>query len=162
MSVGLRALSLQIFQPRSTEIGGPRLEVRIMSSSDSSVLLDPPDLPSLAETQAVHEAARLLVDTVRQAGRRRQISANAYHVALGELARMRGHSLAYPLLAAGAGEGAWVQLADGRRVLDMVAGLGPTVFGHDDQDLLETAAIAAPAYDAFQIPDSHLISSRTS
>ncbi len=125
-----------------------------MSSSDSSVLPDPPSLPSLAKTQAVREAARVLVDTVRQAGRHCQLSADAYDAALADLARMRGQSLAHPLLAAGAGNGAWVQLADGRRVLDMVSGLGPTVFGHDDQDLLETAAIAAAADVAFQ---SHVI-----
>jgi 4-aminobutyrate aminotransferase-like enzyme len=63
---------------------------------------------------------------------------------------MRGLPLAHPLLAGGAGEGAWVQLADGRRILDMVSGIGPYVFGHDDQDLLETAAIAAAADVAFQ------------
>jgi len=42
-----------------------------------------------------------------------------------------------------------VQLADGRQVLDLVSGIGPYVFGHDDQDLLETAAIAAAADVAF-------------
>jgi len=63
---------------------------------------------------------------------------------------MRGLPMVFPLLAGGAGEGAWVQLADGRRILDMVSGIGPYVFGHDDQDLLETAAIAAAADVAFQ------------
>ena len=35
-------------------------------------------------------------------------------------------------------------------MLDLVSGIGPYVFGHDDQDLLETAAVAAASDVAYQ------------
>jgi 4-aminobutyrate aminotransferase-like enzyme len=109
-----------------------------------------PSLPLLPLDPAVRAAAADLVDAVRRAGRRRRLSEDAYRTSLAAIGAMRGQPMALPLLAAGAGEGARVQLADGRRVLDLVTGLGPYVFGHDDQDLLETAAIAAAADVAFQ------------
>ncbi len=108
-------------------------------------------LPSLAHTSPqVRDAARALVAAVREAGRDRSLSTPSYENMLASLGALRGQPLALPLLAGGAGEGAFVQLADGRRVLDLVSGIGPYVFGHDDQDLLETAAIAAAADVAFQ------------
>jgi len=92
---------------------------------------------------SVREAARSLVNAVRRSSRARALDPADYTAALERLGTMRGQPLAHPLLAAGAGDGARVQLADGRRVLDLVCGIGPYVFGHDDQDLLETAAAAA-------------------
>ncbi|MFK7895428.1 MAG: aminotransferase class III-fold pyridoxal phosphate-dependent enzyme [Myxococcota bacterium] len=108
-------------------------------------------LPSLAQTSPeVRDAARALVAAVRKASRSRSLSASAYQSTLETLGKVRGQPLALPLLSGGAGKGAFVQLADGRRVLDLVSGIGPYVFGHDDQDLLETGAIAAAADVAFQ------------
>jgi 4-aminobutyrate aminotransferase-like enzyme len=104
----------------------------------------------LEATPAVRTAATTLVDAVRQAGRNRHLPSDTFKECLVRLGQMRGQPLAHPLLAAGAGDGARVQLADGRQVLDLVSGIGPYVFGHDDQDLLETAAIAAAADVAFQ------------
>jgi acetylornithine/N-succinyldiaminopimelate aminotransferase len=107
-------------------------------------------LPSLHDVPGVRAAAAALVEAVRREGRARQLSRAAYDAHLSGLGERRGLPLAHPLLAGGAGQGAWVQLADGRRILDLVSGIGPYVFGHDDQDLLETAAIAAAADVAFQ------------
>jgi 4-aminobutyrate aminotransferase-like enzyme len=105
---------------------------------------------SLHSNSSVREAAAALVAAVRKTGRERRLTSDAYEANLVRLGTMRGQPLSYPLLGAGAGKGARVQLADGRRILDLVSGIGPYVFGHDDQDLLETAAIAAAADVAFQ------------
>jgi acetylornithine/N-succinyldiaminopimelate aminotransferase len=111
---------------------------------------NPTSLPALGESEAVRQAARALVDTVRREAGERSLGAEAYRTVLDHLGQMRGQPLAHPLLSAGCGRGARVRLADGREVIDMVSGIGPYVFGHDDQDLLETAAIAAAADVAFQ------------
>jgi 4-aminobutyrate aminotransferase-like enzyme len=135
------------------------LEVFCMSdsSSISDLKTDPPDVSSEAsffETPALSDPVRIaaanLVEAVRKAGRNRHLSSDAFANSMVRLGEMRGQPLVPPLLAAGAGEGARVQLADGRQVLDLVSGIGPYVFGHDDQDLLETAAIAAAADVVFQ------------
>jgi acetylornithine aminotransferase len=107
-------------------------------------------LPPLGRSSVVRDAARILVGAVREAANERHLEVSAYQGAIENLGRMRGQNLAHPLLAGGTGKGARVQLADGRCILDMVSGIGPYVFGHDDQDLLETAAIAAAADVAFQ------------
>ncbi len=107
-------------------------------------------MPSLHNDPGVREAASRLVEAVRHAGRNRMLSSDDYGSSLAALGEMRGQPMVYPLLAGGAGSGAWVQLADGRRILDMVSGIGPYLFGHDDQDLLETATVAAAADVAFQ------------
>ncbi|MBJ20231.1 MAG: acetylornithine aminotransferase [Deltaproteobacteria bacterium] len=107
-------------------------------------------LPPLRSVASVREAASALVEAVRVAARERSLPSDAYDADLVRLGEMRGQPLAFPLLAGGVGDGAHVQLADGRQVLDLVSGIGPYVFGHDDQDLLETAAIAAASDVAFQ------------
>ena len=66
------------------------------------------------------------------------------------LGRQRGRPLAYPILLGGPSEGAFVRLADGRRVLDWIGGIGVYAFGHGDADLLETAALTAAAAPVFQ------------
>ena len=101
-------------------------------------------------SRSVRTAAAALVEAVRDAGRSRRLSGDDYADCMVRLGEMRGQPLAHPVLAAGAGKGATVQLANGRQVIDLVAGIGPYVFGHDDQDLLETAAIAAAADVVFQ------------
>ncbi|MCA9505356.1 MAG: aminotransferase class III-fold pyridoxal phosphate-dependent enzyme [Myxococcales bacterium] len=108
------------------------------------------DLPPLDAEPAVREAARALVEAVRQAAGRRALSAESYAAALETLGRVRGQPLALPLLASGDGSGARVRLADGRPVLDLVSGIGPYVFGHGDPDLLETAVVAAASDVVFQ------------
>ena len=111
---------------------------------------EPSPIPSLGECESVQRAAQALVNAVRKAAQARQLDGNAYQSLLDRLGNMRGQPLAHPLLSAGSGRGARVQLADGRQILDMISGIGPYVFGHDDQDLLETAAIAAAGDVAFQ------------
>lgn len=118
-----------------------------MIVSDSSKA---PENPSLQDVPALRKAAADLVDAVRREARSRSLSADDYASSLKSLGEMRGLPMVHPLLSGGTGEGAWVQLADGRRVLDMVSGIGPYVFGHDDQDTLEVATIAAAADVAFQ------------
>jgi 4-aminobutyrate aminotransferase-like enzyme len=130
--------------------------VSSFSDSDANPDLYPPytppttGLPPLGEMSDIREAARRLVVAVRGAASDRHLDAAAYDSALELLGSMRGQALVHPLLSGGTGQGARVQLADGRVILDMVSGIGPYVFGHDDQDLLETAAIAAAGDVAFQ------------
>lgn len=119
-----------------------------MSVSDSNPPLSSPPT-------ALQRPARTLVAAVHAAaGAARPLEAPAYDRALARLGALRASAPALPLLSSGHGEGARVVLADGRRVLDLVAGLGPYVFGHHDADLLETAAIAASSDVAFQ---SHVL-----
>jgi 4-aminobutyrate aminotransferase-like enzyme len=98
---------------------------------------------------AAREAARALVEAALDAGRPR-LSAAAYARAVRALGRQRGRPLAYPLLLGGPDAGAYLRLADGRRVLDWIGGIGVYAFGHGDRDLLETAALAAASAPVFQ------------
>jgi len=108
-----------------------------------------------APSPSTVEAATHLVTTrVREADGAPSLSPDAYTEQLTALGAARAHAPALPLLAIGHGRGARVRLADGREVIDLVAGLGPYAFGHADPDLLETAAIAATNDVAFQ---SHIL-----
>ena len=99
--------------------------------------------------------ARALVEALRaQKPARPSGQDDGYDARLERLGSLRASAPALPILSSGHGEGARVVLADGRRVLDLVAGLGPYVFGHDDEDLLATAAIASASDVAFQ---SHVL-----
>ena len=79
-----------------------------------------------------------------------KLSPAAYARALRALGRQRGRPLALPLLLGAPAEGAWMRLADGRRVLDWIGGIGVYAFGHGDADLLETAAESAAGSPVFQ------------
>jgi 4-aminobutyrate aminotransferase-like enzyme len=79
-----------------------------------------------------------------------KLSAAAYARALRALGRQRGRPLALPILLGAPAGGAYVSLADGRRVLDWIGGIGVYAFGHGDADLLETAALTAAAAPVFQ------------
>ena len=118
--------------------------------SDSKIPTIKNPFPSPQPNKTVRAAAAALVVAVRQDARSRKLSATEFEFSLKTLGELRAAPLAYPLLAGGTGSGASVQLADGRLVLDMVSGIGPYVFGHDDQDGLEIAAIAAAADVAYQ------------
>jgi 4-aminobutyrate aminotransferase-like enzyme len=99
---------------------------------------------------AAREAARALVDAAGDAKRRAPLSGAAYARAVRALGRQRGRPLAFPLLLGGPDEGAYLRLADGRRALDWIGGIGVYAFGHGDRDLLETAALAAASAPVFQ------------
>ena len=118
--------------------------------TDSRSHIEQSELPSLHQSETVRTAAAALVEAVRQEARNRKLSAEDYQSKLRTLGEMRAATMVYPLLSGGVGKGARVQLADGREILDMVSGIGPYVFGHDDQDGLEVAAIAAAADVAYQ------------
>ncbi|MEM9173621.1 MAG: aminotransferase class III-fold pyridoxal phosphate-dependent enzyme [Myxococcota bacterium] len=119
-----------------------------MSVSDPFPAFSPPPA-------AVEAPARTLVAALaRTADARPPLDTDDYSTRLARLGMLRAAPPALPVLASGRGEGASVVLADGRRILDLVAGLGPYVFGHHDEDLLETAAIAAASDVAFQ---SHVL-----
>ncbi len=107
-------------------------------------------LVDLASAPAVREAARALVAAVAEESSRRALPGDAYRKAVEKLGRMRGRGLFLPLLTAGPGRGARVRLADGTTKLDFIGGIGVYGFGHSDDDLLETAAIAAATDTAFQ------------
>jgi 4-aminobutyrate aminotransferase-like enzyme len=95
---------------------------------------------------AAREAARALVDAATPA----VLSPAAYARAVRALGRQRGRPLAYPLLLGRPDEGGYVRLADGRRLLDWIGGIGVYAFGHGDRDLLETASLAAASAPVFQ------------
>jgi 4-aminobutyrate aminotransferase-like enzyme len=99
---------------------------------------------------AAREAARALVDAALDAKRLAPLPGPAYQRAVRALGRQRGRPLAYPLLLGGPDTGAYLRLADGRRVLDWIGGIGVYAFGHGDRDLLETAALAAASAPVFQ------------
>ena len=119
-------------------------EFSMSRPSQANPLADPTQDPQ------VRAAARQLVGAVRRARGSDALSKEAFEASLLHLGELRGRPLAHPLLSGGVGRGARVRLADGRLVLDLVSGIGPYVFGHDDQDLLETAAVAAASDVAYQ------------
>jgi 4-aminobutyrate aminotransferase-like enzyme len=90
------------------------------------------------------------VDAAAVAKSRAALSPAAYARAVRALGRQRGRPLALPILLGSPDAGAAVRLADGRRVLDWIGGIGVYAFGHGDADLLETAALAAAAAPVFQ------------
>jgi len=125
------------------------------SPEPTSSAVSPPrsSLIDATTSARVRKAAAALVDALRDEASKqaREIDGTKDMLhALAEIGAIRAQPAALPLLSAGAGEGASVVLADGRPVLDLVSGIGPYAFGHDDQDLLETAAIAAAKDVAFQ------------
>jgi 4-aminobutyrate aminotransferase-like enzyme len=109
-----------------------------------------PRAPRAERRSGAREAARALVGAAIEAKRLTPLSAAAYARAVRALGRQRGRPLAFPLLLGSPAEGAWLRLADGRRVLDWIGGIGVYAFGHGDADLLETAALAAAASPVFQ------------
>lgn len=107
-------------------------------------------LQSLVDSEAVLNAARSLIEAVREESSQRALGPNAYAKAIRDLERQRGRGLLYPMLSGGHGRGARVQLADGTTKLDFIGGIGVYAFGHADQDLLEHAVVAAASDVLFQ------------
>jgi 4-aminobutyrate aminotransferase-like enzyme len=105
---------------------------------------------SLLESSRVREAARELIAAVAEEASQRELSPNAYERALKEVARLRGRPLFFPAISGGTGRGARVRMADGTTKLDFISGIGVYGFGHSDQDLLETAVVAAAGDSVFQ------------
>ena len=91
-----------------------------------------------------------LVSAAAEERERRALSPAAYERAVRALGRQRGRPLLLPLLLGSPAEGAFVHLADGRRVLDWIGGIGVYAFGHGDRALLETAAHTAAVTPVFQ------------
>jgi acetylornithine/N-succinyldiaminopimelate aminotransferase len=100
------------------------------------------------------DAATALVDAAAEERAGRKLSPAAYQRAIDALGKQRGRPLMLPLLLGGPAEGAYLRLADGRRVLDWIGGIGVYAFGHGDAALLETAAHTAAATPVFQ---GHLV-----
>jgi len=98
----------------------------------------------------VREAARALIEAVREEIGERDLPPKTYERMVREIERMRGRPLPVPALAAGTGRGTRVRLANGRTLIDFVSGIGAYLFGHADADLLETAAVAAARDSVFQ------------
>ncbi len=107
-------------------------------------------LENLLDAPRVREAARALIDAVASEMEERGLAPSAYERAVKQLGRLRGRPLPFPMLIAGAGRGARVQLADGTWKLDFIGGIGVYGFGHSDPDLLETAVTAAARDTVFQ------------
>ena len=64
---------------------------------------------------------------------------------------MRGVGLDEPFFAA-SGEGAYIETADGRHLIDWVQSWGPLVFGHADPETVEAVREAALAGTSFGAP----------
>jgi 4-aminobutyrate aminotransferase-like enzyme len=109
-----------------------------------------PRAPRAERRSSARDAAQALVGAAARARSQAKLSAAAYARAVRALGRQRGRPLAYPILLGSPDAGACVRLADGRRVLDWIGGIGVYAFGHGDADLLETAALAAAAAPVFQ------------
>lgn len=107
-------------------------------------------LTSLLDSETVRDAARALIDAVREEAPLRALSPKQYAKALRDVERQRGRPLFYPMLAGGFGNGARVQLADGTTKLDFISGIGVYAFGHGDADLVEHAVVAAASDVLFQ------------
>lgn len=107
-------------------------------------------LPPLLDSEPVREAARRLVEVVQQELGERALTPKAYARTIRDAERARGRPLMVPALVSGHGNGARVRLADGTTVLDFIGGIGVYAFGHADQDLLETAVVAAASDMVFQ------------
>lgn len=105
---------------------------------------------SLLDDPKIREAAAQLIAAVSSELSRRAMTPEVYQKTVKDLGRMRGRPLFAPILTAGVGRGARVQLADGSTVLDFIGGIGVYGFGHCDRDLLETAVVAAASDAVFQ------------
>ena len=110
----------------------------------------PSPLKSPLDNPRVRDAARALVEALREDALERELTPAAYEKALRDVGRMRGRLLYFPALAAGTGGGARVRLADGTTLIDFVSGIGVYGFGHGDSDLLETAVAAAGGDSVYQ------------
>jgi len=107
-------------------------------------------IDSLVESEPVRDAARALIDAVQREASDRTLSPESYEKCIGELEQMRGRPLMFPMLTSGAGKGARVRMADGTMKLDFIGGIGVYAFGHNDEDLLEAAVVAAAGDAVFQ------------
>ncbi|MGI9013602.1 MAG: aminotransferase class III-fold pyridoxal phosphate-dependent enzyme [Phycisphaerales bacterium] len=58
-------------------------------------------------------------------------------------AQVKGKPAWYPYVGSGLGNGPFVELMDGSVKLDLINGIGVSMFGHSDPDLIETAIRAA-------------------
>jgi len=110
----------------------------------------PSPLQPLVEADAVREAARALIQAVRNEADERALNPKAYEKAIREVERLRGRPLVFPCLTAGTGRGARVRMSDGTVKLDFIGGIGVYAFGHGDDDLLENAVVAAAGDTVFQ------------
>jgi acetylornithine/N-succinyldiaminopimelate aminotransferase len=110
----------------------------------------PSTLKSPIESDAVRDAARALIQAVRDTSDEHTLNPKSYEKAIRDIERLRGRSLLYPLVTKGQGKGARVELADGTMKLDFIGGIGVYAFGHGDDDLLENAVIAAAGDTLFQ------------
>ncbi len=109
-----------------------------------------PRAPRVERRSRAREAATALVSAALEQREGGALSPGAHARAVRALGRQRGRPLALPILLGGPAEGAHVRLADGRRVLDWIGGIGVYAFGHGDRDLLAAAAHAAAAAPVFQ------------
>ena len=100
-------------------------------------------LKPVVESEKVREAAQALIKAVRDELDSQVLTPEAYEKTIRRITRQRGRPLMYPMISGGRGAGARVFLADGTRKLDFISGIGPYAFGHSDDDLLETAVVAA-------------------
>jgi len=100
----------------------------------------------LRESPVVRTAIRSLVDEVKARSSRitdlrppEKALHASYDDALNMIAGVRGRPMLYPYVSSGLGNGALVELADGRVIWDMITGIGVHFFGHSDPDLIEAA-----------------------
>ncbi|USN99455.1 MAG: aminotransferase class III-fold pyridoxal phosphate-dependent enzyme [Phycisphaeraceae bacterium] len=105
---------------------------------------------SLFSSDAVKKAVDTIVDEVAAAsakltGVRGPIEGleQPYEDSLKKLGEQRGRPLYYPYVGSGAGNGFYVELADGSVKIDMVGGIGYTPLGHAHPELIRAAVTAS-------------------
>ena len=66
-----------------------------------------------------------------------------YEALLKHAGDLRGRGMYYPYLGSGIGNGALVELADGRVMWDMICGIGVHFFGHSEPGLIRAALVGS-------------------
>ncbi len=77
-----------------------------------------------------------VIETQKTLHAPKQGSFQAYDEVLSEFTELRGRELYYPYLAAGFGNGPFVELLDGSVKYDMITGIGVHFFGHAHPELI--------------------------
>lgn len=104
----------------------------------------------LFENEAVRRAVDTIVEEVASAsarltGVRGPVDGlgEPYAETMKRISAARGRPLYYPYLGSGAGNGMYVELADGSVKIDMVGGIGYTPYGHAHPELIRAAVVAS-------------------
>ncbi|MEC9093136.1 MAG: aminotransferase class III-fold pyridoxal phosphate-dependent enzyme [Planctomycetota bacterium] len=104
----------------------------------------------IANDPRLTQAKQLILETIKDhASQINQIRPasddlkNSYEAMLEECGAYRGGNLYFPYLSSGAGQGPFVELADGSVKLDLITGIGVHGFGHCNPELIASGIDSA-------------------